>query len=168
MRTHPARSRPRSRRGLATLVVAGLILAAGVGPAWAAGTFRVAVGVDLDTVDPAQMTTTTVANMLDYVVEPLTALGPDGKIQPGLAESWTVSADGLTYTFKLRKGVAFHDGTPLDAKAVKWTFDRLKDPQVRVPVRASLPIKETEAVDAAPTRNVSTGGDWVGSPPGAT
>ena len=107
------------------------------------------MGVDLDTVDPAQMTTTTVANMVDYVAETLTLLGPDGKVSPWLAESWTLSPDGLTYTFKLRKGVVFHDGTPFDAKAVKWNFDRLKDTQVRVPIRAPFPIKETDVVDAS-------------------
>jgi peptide/nickel transport system substrate-binding protein len=136
-----------SRLGLVAL--AGLTLLVGPGPAGAAGTFRVAVGVDLDTVDPAQMTTTTVGNMVDYVAETLTKLGPDGKVSPWLAESWTVSPDGLTYTLKLRKGVVFHDGTPFDAKAVKFTFDRLKDPAIRVPVRASLPLKEIEAVDAS-------------------
>jgi len=146
MRTHWTRH-PLSRLGLAAL--AALTVAIGAGPAGAAGTFRIAVGVDLDTVDPAQMTTTTVANMVDYVAETLTSLGPDGKVQPWLAESWTLSPDGLTYTFKLRKGVVFHDGTPFDAKAVKWNLDRLKDPQVRVPIRAPFPIKETEAVDAS-------------------
>ena len=127
MQTHWTRHRF-SRLGLAAL--AWLTFAAGAGPAGAAGTFRVAVGVDLDTVDPAQMTTTTVANMVDYVAETLTSLGPDGKVGPWLAESWTLSPDGLTYTFKLRKGVVFHDGTPVDAKAVKWNLDRLKDPIV--------------------------------------
>ena len=46
---------------------------------------------------------------------------------PGLAESWQVSPDGLAWTFKLRRGVRFHDGTPLDADAVKFTFDRVID-----------------------------------------
>jgi peptide/nickel transport system substrate-binding protein len=146
MRTHWTRQRL-SRLGLVAL--AGLTLAVGPGPAGAAGTFRVAVGVDLDTVDPAQMTTTTVGNMVDYVAETLTLLGPDGKVQPWLAESWMITPDGLAYTLKLRKGVVFHDGTPFDAKAVKFTFDRLKDPAIRVPVRASLPLKEIEAVDAS-------------------
>src|SRR5262249_20568301 len=113
---------------LALVALTCLALSAAAGPAQAAGTFRVAVGVDLDTVDPVQMTTTTVANMVDYVAETLTALAPDGKVGPWLAESWTVSPDGLVYTFKLRKGVVFHDGTPFDAKAVKWNFDRIKDP----------------------------------------
>lgn len=45
-------------------------------------------------------------------------------IMPGLAESWEISSDGLTYTFFLRKNVVFHDGTPFDAAAVQWNFDR--------------------------------------------
>ncbi len=45
--------------------------------------------------------------------------------EPALAESWEISEDGLTYTFKLRQGVTFHDGTPLDAAAVKFNFDRM-------------------------------------------
>lgn len=134
------------------LVLAVLTLATGVGVASAAGTFRIAVGVDPDTVDPVQMTTTTVANMVDYVVETLTQLDPDGRTQPLLAESWTVSPDGLQYTFRLRKGVVFHDGTPFDARAVKWNLDRLKDPQVRVPIRAPYPIERVEAVDPATVR----------------
>ena len=50
-----------------------------------AATFRIAVGVDPDTLDPVQMTTTTVGNIVDYVVETLTQLAPDGSLQPHLA-----------------------------------------------------------------------------------
>ncbi|MBI3028406.1 MAG: ABC transporter substrate-binding protein [Candidatus Rokubacteria bacterium] len=114
-----------------------------------AATFRIAVGVDPDTLDPVQMTTTTVANMVDYVVETLTFLDQEGKVRPMLAESWSVSADGTQHTLKLKKGVRFHDGSPFDAKAVKWNLDRLKDPGVKVPIRAPYPIKDVEAVDAS-------------------
>ena len=51
------------------------------------------------------------------------------EIEPALAESWTVSDDGLTYAFKIREGVTFHDGTPLDAKAVETNFLRQLDPE---------------------------------------
>lgn len=54
-------------------------------------------------------------------------LTSDGKFVPGLAESWDMSPDGLTYTFKLRQGVTFHDGTPFNADAVKYNFDRITD-----------------------------------------
>src|SRR5918911_4806769 len=114
--------------------------------------FRIAVGVDPDTMDPVQQTTTTVGNMVDYAVETLTRLVPDGSIQPFLAESWSVSPDGLQYTFKLRQGVNFHDKTPFNAEAVKWNFDRLKDPEVRVPGRASYPIAQNDVVDPATVR----------------
>ncbi len=46
---------------------------------------------------------------------------------PGLAERWTISPDGLTYTFNLRRGVKFHDGSELDAEAIKFNFDRAID-----------------------------------------
>lgn len=51
------------------------------------------------------------------------------EVEPSLAESWEVSQDGKTYTFRLRSGVAFHDGTPFDAEAVKFNFDRMLDEQ---------------------------------------
>ena len=47
------------------------------------------------------------------------------EVTPGLAESWDISADGTLYTFKLRQGVNFHDGSPLNAEAVKFNFDRM-------------------------------------------
>ncbi len=53
---------------------------------------------------------------------------PDGTVVPWLADSWTVSPDGLTYTFKIKQGVKFHDGETLDAPAVKANFDQILDP----------------------------------------
>lgn len=52
---------------------------------------------------------------------------PTPEIVPGLAKSWTISDDGLQYTFNLREGVKFHDGTPFDAEAVKFNFERFWD-----------------------------------------
>ncbi len=49
------------------------------------------------------------------------------EVEPSLAESWEISEDGLTYTFKLREGVTFHDGTPFNAEAVKFNFERMLD-----------------------------------------
>jgi len=137
---------------LGTVALAVAVLAGPAGEALAQSTFRIAVGVDPDTLDPVQMTTTTVANIVDYTVETLTFLDEDGRVRPMLAESWTTSADGKVYTFKLRKGVTFHDGTPLDAQAVKWNLDRVKDPAVRVPIRAPFPIQQVDVVDASTVR----------------
>jgi peptide/nickel transport system substrate-binding protein len=58
------------------------------------------------------------------IFEGLTGIDRDGKVVPRLASSWTVSADGLQYTFKLRANAAFHDGAKLTAEDVKFTFDR--------------------------------------------
>jgi peptide/nickel transport system substrate-binding protein len=68
---------------------------------------------------------------------------------PYLAESWTKSADGLTYEFKLRKDVKFHDGTPLTAKDYAFTFKRAMDPATKSPTAGQtlVNLKSAEAVD---------------------
>src|SRR5262249_22688924 len=60
---------------------------------------------------------------------------PDGKFVGDAAESWQTSPDGLLYTFKLRKNVLFHDGTPVDAAAVKFSIERLMDPATKSGMR---------------------------------
>ena len=60
------------------------------------------------------------------VLEGLTKINMDGKITPLLAESWSTDPDGKVYTFKLRKGVKFHDGEAFDASDVKFSFERAK------------------------------------------
>ena len=62
------------------------------------------------------------------VLEGLTKINMDGKISPLLAESWSTDPDGKVYTFKLRKGVKFHDGEAFDASDVKFSFERAKAP----------------------------------------
>ena len=60
---------------------------------------------------------------------------PDGKFVGDAAESWQVSPDGLLYTFKLKKNVLFHDGTSVDAAAVKFSIDRIMDPANKIGMR---------------------------------
>src|SRR5216117_973176 len=78
----------------------------------------------------------------------LTNITPDGKFVGDAAESWTASADGLLYTFKLRKGVLFHDGTPVYATAVKFNIDRMKDPATKSGMRPFYePVQSIEVMD---------------------
>lgn len=60
------------------------------------------------------------------VFEGLTRFMGDGSVVPGLAESWEISADGTVYTFNLRSGVTFHDGTTMDATDVVFSLDRAR------------------------------------------
>ena len=62
------------------------------------------------------------------IYEGLLRIDRAGKLQPLLAESWTISPDNLVYTFKLRRGVTFHDGSEFNASDVKFTFDRAMAP----------------------------------------
>src|SRR5215211_2724301 len=66
----------------------------------------------------------------------LVNITPDGKFVGDAADSWSSSPDGLMWTFKLKKGVLFHDLTPVDAAAVKFSIDRLMDPNTKSGMRA--------------------------------
>jgi peptide/nickel transport system substrate-binding protein len=72
-----------------------------------------------------------------------------GEFVPGLAQSWEISDDGLTYTFHLRDDVVFHDGTPFDAQAVKFNLDRIADPATKSQKAVFMlgPYESTEIVD---------------------
>jgi len=60
------------------------------------------------------------------VFEGLTRIGPSGEVLPALAETWTISEDGKSYTFRLRTGAKFHDGSAFDAEDVKFSLDRAR------------------------------------------
>ena len=79
-----------------------------------------------ETVDPAYAHSTASGEIIDNVYERLVWTTVDYReIKPWLAERWEVSEDGLTYTFYIRKGVKFHDGTELTAEDVEYSFERL-------------------------------------------
>src|SRR5438445_7854228 len=78
----------------------------------------------------------------------LVNITPDGKFVADAAESWQVSPDGLLYTFKLKKNVLFHDGTGVNAAAVKFSIDRLMDPATGSGMRTFYEsVHSVEAVD---------------------
>jgi peptide/nickel transport system substrate-binding protein len=82
------------------------------------------------------------------VYEGLVKLGPGGVVAPLLATGWTVSPDGLTYRFQLRRGVRFHDGAPFDTTVVKFTLDRARGPASTNSQRARFKlIDRVEVVD---------------------
>ena len=75
--------------------------------------------------DPTAGAASSIAEVTLYnIYETLTKINPDGSVSPLLAESWEVSSDLKTYTFRLRKDVKFHNGEPFNAAAVKFSFDR--------------------------------------------
>jgi peptide/nickel transport system substrate-binding protein len=92
------------------------------------GTLRLAYLADMAQADPDVFYDIEGNTVILSVYEGLLKYRPDStEVIPSLAESWEVSPDGLTYTFKLRSGVKFHDGTPFDAQAVKTSFQRRLD-----------------------------------------
>src|SRR5688572_11463961 len=77
-----------------------------------------------DTLNQHRSTFTPSRMVARHVLDCLTWVNPaDGSVNPWLAESWEMSPDGLEYTFTLKEGVTFHDGTPFNAEAVKANFD---------------------------------------------
>ncbi|MCS6761886.1 MAG: ABC transporter substrate-binding protein [Candidatus Devosia symbiotica] len=110
---------------------------------------RIGVALEPPVLDP----TAGAAEAIDIVVyqnvfEGLTRIDQNGAIQPGLASDWTISDDGLTYTFKLADGVTFHDGTTFDAEDVKFTFDRiLAADSVNAHKEFYTPIQSVTAID---------------------
>ena len=120
------------RRTLATLLGATLALA-GLGlPADAPAQARkdtVVLGMVLEPpgLDPTTAPAAAIGEIVHYnILEGLTKINVDGTVTPLLADSWSVTPDGKTYSFKLKKGIKFQDGEPFDAAAVKFSFERAK------------------------------------------
>ncbi len=90
-------------------------------------TLTIGVVDEPQTFDPhVNVTQTGGQRLYPNLYEGLVRYAPDGKIEPLLATEWTVGRDGLSYTFTLRSGVRFSDGTPFNAQAVKFAFDRFR------------------------------------------
>ena len=87
------------------------------------------------------------------VFEGLTRIGPDGSVQPDLAESWQVADDGKSYTFHLRPGVTFHDGATFDAQDVVFSLDRARAPDSTNAQKTLFEgIDKVEAIDPQTVR----------------
>jgi peptide/nickel transport system substrate-binding protein len=114
-----------------------LVLSALVGPpvptadAQAGGTLVLGLDQEPPTLDPHASPSAVTYQIIASVTESLAHKAADGKLVPWLAESWTTAKDGRSVTFKLRRDVKFHDGTPFNADAVKFNFDRIVDPKFK-------------------------------------
>lgn len=114
------------------------------------GMLRLTLGEEPDQLDPARTISLTSSQVMGIVYESLVYIDAEGLPQPWLAESWEISEDGTVITFKIRQGVKFHDGTDLDANAVKFTYDRILDPEMAAPYKSFVETLESvEAPDAA-------------------
>lgn len=129
---------------------AGLVAA----PAQARDAINIGIQLEPPILDPSAAASTAIAEVVyGNVFETLVRLGADASVQPGLASAWHIDADGLAYTFTLRPGVRFHDGTPFDAQTVKFTLDRARAAESTNPQKSLLgAVKRVEVVDPLTVR----------------
>ncbi len=134
-------------------IIGGATLLLAAGTAALAARTDLVVGVVLE--PPHLDPTASAAAAIDEILyanlfQGLTRIGRNGEVLPALAESWEVSDDGRTYTFKLRSGVTFHDGTTFDAEDVKFTLDRARaEDSTNAQKQLFAAIDTVEAVDPA-------------------
>ncbi len=104
-------------------------------------------------IDPQGPPSGSLSLLMPYLFDTLVVRDIDNAVLPFLADSWTVAGDGLTITMTLKSGVTFHDGEPLNAEAVRFTFERFKASGMSSPIYASIQqIDAIEAVDEATVR----------------
>ncbi len=142
-----------TRRG-AALTVAGALFFCGLivsGQAFAQRA-DVTIGVRLEPphLDPTAGAAAAIGEITyANIFEGLTRIDRNGAVAPGLAERWDVSDDGLTYTFHVRAGVSFHDGSPFDAGDARFSLERAIAADSVNPQKVLLePIEKVEVVDA--------------------
>ena len=145
--------------GAAGLAATGVLRPAAAAPG--GGTLVYGLGFDLDdTMDPQVTDFDSTIRVTLNVCEPLVWEPTPGHFAPALAESWDVSPDAKVYTFRLRKGVRFHDGTPFGAEAVKFTMDRVVAPETKAGQSHDQlgPYDHTEIVDDSTVKIVMKDG----------
>lgn len=113
------------------------------------GTLTVGLGSDTPIIDPSLTAYSVAAVVSRNVLDSLVGQAEDNRFTPWLAESWEINDDNKEYVFHLRKGVTFSDGSPLNAEAVKYNFERILDPKTISHYSKSLlgPIKSITTPD---------------------
>jgi peptide/nickel transport system substrate-binding protein len=136
---------------LAGAAIIGLVGSAEAGKRHATrgGTLRFATRGDVSGLDPHRNPFSPAAYPMAAVSQGLLDLDMRSEPTPGIASEWDASKDLLTYTFKLRQGALFHNGREVDAAAVQWNYERIKDPTKSHPfMRSALEnLKEVVALD---------------------
>jgi len=134
----------------ATLLASSLLVAGGamMVPAFAEVVYNRGSAAEPETVDPHKTSTVYEAHVLRDLFEGLVMQDAKADLIPGAAESWTVSDDGKTYTFKLRQGATWSDGSPVTAEDFVYSFHRLEDPATGAEYASMLyPIVGAEEVN---------------------
>jgi oligopeptide transport system substrate-binding protein len=144
-------------------IVAGLAFSAGA--AQAATVLHRGNGSEPQSLDPAHVAIDAEANIVRDLYEGLTAHDAAGRVVPGVAESWTVSPDGIVYTFTLRPDARWSNGDPVTADDFVFAFQRIENPKVAAaypdalyPIRNAVGINRMgEAVETLGVRAVDPG-----------
>lgn len=146
--TSPATSAP-ATGGSAAPAASGGASASPASAGKPGGSLTFGINLEMDSIDPAVTPYAVSHTLMMNVFDPLLWRDKEGKFHPGLAERWETNADGTEYTFALRQGVKFHDGTPWNAAAVKFNLDRIADPATKSGFAVSLigPYDRTEVID---------------------
>lgn len=110
--------------------------------------FTVQYGSNPETLDPALNSAVDGANTIITIFEPLLLINENNEVIGGQAESWTTSEDGLTWTFTMRDGLKWSDGTDLTAKDFEYSFKRMADPATAAPYAATC-LGMIDGFDAA-------------------
>jgi peptide/nickel transport system substrate-binding protein len=140
---------PLSRR---TLIGSSLAAAAVVRPAHAAGkVLRIGISTSISTLDPMMVTTGDEYIYANLAFNGLARMREDLSVEPDLAESWTYSDDLRQWTFRLRRGVKFHNGQEMTADDVVASFRRLLDPDGTSPVRSQYDMVDSISAPDAGT-----------------
>src|SRR5947208_11873303 len=135
----------------AALALFVLLLLPALAAAAPEGKIVIAQGVDPTTLDPQWHEETPAYNVLLNIYDTLLFRDKDLKIIPWLAESWRL-VNPTTWEFKIRKGVKFHNGEEVDADAVKFSLDRIRDPELKA--RQSVYFRLVTSVEAVDKHTV--------------
>jgi peptide/nickel transport system substrate-binding protein len=120
---------------------------AGLAPAaFGGGTIARALTSEPPAIDPQAAPHSGLSLLLPYLYDTLVVRDVDNQVLPGLAEKWTTAPDGLAITMTLKSGVTFHSGAPLNADAVKFTFERFKKEGKASPIYGG--IMQMSAIEA--------------------